>query len=67
MKPELRAFKHYRKNIDYYLSLMEYFWGDDEKLFEMHTKIAEKFGADAKKLQDIIYISYLRGVERSFR
>ena len=42
MSPELKAFKFYKRNIDYYLSLMESFWGDDTKQLEMYNEIAAK-------------------------
>lgn len=67
MSPELKAFKFYKKNIDRYLQEMQYFWGDDEKLIKMYENIAIEFGADARKLMDINYISYQRSVERAFR
>lgn len=67
MTPELKAFRYYRKNIDYYLSRLEPFWGDDQKLLELNREIAEKFGADVRKFMDIKEISYNRSVERAFR
>lgn len=67
MKPELKAFKFYKKNIDHYLKVMETFWGDDDKQLEMYNEIAEKFGTTGKRLMEICFISYERGIERAFR
>lgn len=67
MKPELKAFRHYRKNFDSYLAEMATFWGDDEKQAELYEKIASKFGASGKKLMEVCIISYEREVERAFR
>jgi hypothetical protein len=67
MKPELKAFRYYRKNIDFYLTEMEFFWGDDKKLTELYHNIASKFGGSGEKLEEIVQISYQRGIERSFR
>jgi len=67
MSPELKAFKFYRKNIDYYLSLMEQFWGDDQALIQMYNEIAKKFGGNGSKLMQINQISYNRSVERAFK
>ena len=67
MTPELKAFRHYRKNINYYLSRLEPFQDDLQKLFELYCEIAEQFGGDGRKLMDISMISYYRSVERAFR
>ncbi len=50
MTPELKAFRHYRKNIDHYLEKMKQWWGDEEKYEEMNREIAFKFNADMKSL-----------------
>jgi hypothetical protein len=67
MKPELKAFKFYKKNINYYLQEMESFWGDNDKQLEMYNKIAEKFGTTGERLMEICLISYNKSVERAFR
>jgi hypothetical protein len=67
LTPELRAFKYYKKNINYYLNQMSFWWGDDKKQEEMYQEIASKFGADYKKFMEINCISYERSVERAFR
>ena len=67
MKPELKAFKFYKKNIDYFLKEMEVFWGDNDKQLEMYNEIAAKFGTTGEKLMEICFISYERSVERAFR
>jgi hypothetical protein len=67
MTPELKAFRHYKKNIDHYIEEMSEWWGDDEKQEQMYKRIADKFNADYKKLIEINYISYKRSVERAFK
>lgn len=67
MTPELKAFKHYKKNIDYYLKRMEEFWGDDDKQLQMHQEIADTFAANVEIFRKIITISYERSIERAFR
>ena len=67
MTPELRAFRYHRKNINSFLDELSPFWGDDKKRAELYKTIADKFGADYKKLMEINQISYERSVERAFR
>jgi hypothetical protein len=67
LTPELKAFKHYQKNIDRYLEDVKQFWGDDEKLVDHYCRIAAKFGADPAKLMELRQISYERSIERAFR
>ena len=67
LTPELKAFKHYQKNICQYLKDIESFFGDDEKLVEHYCRIAGQFGADPAKLMELRRISYERSVERAFR
>jgi hypothetical protein len=67
LTPDLKAFKHYQKNIYKYLEDIEGFWGDDQKLFEHYSRIAAQFGADPAKLMELRQISYDRSVERAFR
>lgn len=65
MSPELKAFRFYNKNIDYFLNEINNFWGDNDKLINMYRGIAEKFGADYNKLMMIHQISYKRYVNRA--
>lgn len=67
MSPELKAFKYYRKNQDFYLEEMKHFWGDDKKLYEMYESVAAKFGASGEKLMEINQISYQRYIDRVFK
>jgi hypothetical protein len=67
MTPELKAFRHYKKNIDHYIEEMSEWWGDDEKQEQMYKRISDKFNANYKKLMEINYISYKRSVERAFK
>jgi hypothetical protein len=67
MTPELKAFRHYKKNIDHYIQEMSEWWGDDKKQEQMYKHISDKFNANYKKLMEINYISYKRSVERAFK
>jgi hypothetical protein len=67
MTPELKAFRHYRKNIDYYLEKMKHWWGNDKMREQMLQEISDEYGANNKKLMAIMQISYERSVERAFK
>jgi hypothetical protein len=67
MSPELNAFRHYKKNIDYYLSMIESLGFDDIKLIQMYDEIANKFGGSGAKLMELLQISYNRSIDRAFR
>jgi hypothetical protein len=66
MTPELKAYKYYLKNSSKYLEeIIESWKSDDEHI--VFKKIADKFGADYKKMLNFIDISYKRHVDRSLR
>jgi len=60
--PELKAFRQYEKNKDFYLEQ-----GLREGFDNMWREIAIKFGADYESLMRIKQNSYERKTERSFR
>lgn len=67
--PELKAFRYYKKNLDYYLERFGCLniLDDYEGLKDIYKEIATKFDADYEKLMDICSISYERYTERVFR
>jgi hypothetical protein len=64
MSPELKAYKYYIKNSEKYLEEIIKSWKSDDKHI-VYKKIASKFGADYKKMLDLIDISYNRYIDRS--
>jgi hypothetical protein len=66
LSPELRAYRHYKKYIDYYSAMLIENYSDNitETSNEIYKEIASKFGADYIKLREIISITYERFVDR---
>lgn len=67
LSPELKAYMHFKRNLDYYIDEIGLIFGDDEKLEEIYKEVAEKFNADYEKLVKLRQISYGRSIERAFR
>ena len=63
MKPELKAYRYYKKNIDFFIEnyINVDYTSDDYKHF-----LIEKFGGNIEILSNIMMESYYRYVDKAF-
>jgi hypothetical protein len=64
MSPELRAFKHYRKNSCNYIKPYQHLPWNEIDYDQIHRDVANKFKADFDKFQNLLRISHERIVNR---